>query len=110
MLQKIMLAVVCLFTTGLVLADQKAETKNVTGEVKALSADSIVLTVDSKDWTFIVDNDTNIVADGASHTTRKAEGANKATMITDFIKVKQTVVVDYMEKGGKFTAKEIRVK
>ena len=44
MLQKIMLAVVCLFTTGLVLADQKAETKNVTGEVKSLAADSLVLT------------------------------------------------------------------
>jgi hypothetical protein len=110
MLQKIMLAVLCLFTTGLVLADQKAETKNVTGEVKSLSADSMVVTVDHKDWTFIVDKDTNVVAEGASHTTRKAEGAKETTMITDFIKVKQTVVVDYMEKGGKFTAKEIRVK
>jgi hypothetical protein len=105
-----MLAVLCLFTTVLVLADQKAETKNVTGEVKSLSADSIVLTVDSKDWTFIVDKDTNIVAEGASHTSRKAEGANETTMIADFIKVKETVVVDYTEKAGKFTAKEIRVR
>ena len=110
MLQKIMLAVLCLFTTGLVLADQKTETKNVTGEVKSLSADTMVVTVDQKDWTFIVDKDTNVVAEGASHTTRKAEGAKETTMITDFIKVKQTVVVDYMEKGGKFTAKEIRLK
>jgi hypothetical protein len=105
-----MLAVLCLFTTVLVLADQKAETKNVTGEVKSLSADSIVLTVDSKDWTFIVDKDTNIVAEGASHTSRKAEGAKETTMIADFIKVKETVVVDYTEKAGKFTAKEIRVR
>ena len=110
MLQKIMLAVLCLFTTGLVLADQKTETKNVTGEVKSLSADTMVVTVDQKDWTFIVDKDTNVVAEGASHTTRKAEGAKETTMITDFIKVKQTVVVDYMEKDGKFTAKEIRVR
>jgi hypothetical protein len=110
MLQKIMLAVLCLFTTGLVLADQKAETKHVTGEVKALSADSIVITADHKDWTFIVNKDTNVVAKGASHTMRKAEGAKEATMLTDFIKEKQTVVVDYLEKDGKFTAKEIQVK
>jgi hypothetical protein len=94
----------------LVLADQKAETKNVTGEVKSLSASSIVLTVDDKDWTFIVDKDTNVVAKGASHTARKAEGAKETTMITDFIVVKQTVVVDYLEKDGKLTAKEIRVR
>lgn len=110
MLQKIMLAVLCLFTTGLVLADQKAETKNVTGEVKALSADSMVITVDQKDWTFIVDKDTNVVAKGASHTMRKAEGAHETTKITDFIKLDETVVVDYTEKDGKMTAKEIRVR
>ncbi len=105
-----MLAVLCLLTTGLVLANPKAETKNLTGEVKSLTADSIVLNVDDKDWTFIVDKDTNIVAKGASHTSRKAESANETTMITDFIKVKETVVVDYTEKAGKFTAKEIRVR
>lgn len=105
-----MLAVLCLFTSGLVLADEKTETKNVTGEVKSLSNDSIVVTVDDKDWTFIVDKDTNIVAKGASHTSRKAEGAKESTNITDFIKEKQTVFVDYMEKDGKFTAKEIRVR
>jgi hypothetical protein len=43
--RRITLGVLCLFTTGLVLADQKAETKNVTGEVKSLSADSMVITV-----------------------------------------------------------------
>jgi len=110
MVQKIMLAVLCLFTTGLVLADTKAETKNVTGEVKSLTADSVVLTVDDKDWTFIVDKDTNVVAKGASHTSRKAEGANETTKITDFIKVKEMVVVDYTEKDSKLTAKEIRVR
>ena len=110
MLQKIMLGVLCLFISGLVLADEKAKTKNVTGEVKALSADSMDLTVDHQDWTFIVDKDTNVVAKGASHTTRKAEGAKEPTPITDFIMVKQTVVVDYIEKDGKFTAKEIRVR
>ena len=110
MFQKIMLAVVCLLVSGLVIADPKAETKNVTGEVKSLSADTMVVDVDGKDWTFIVDQDTNVVAKGASHTMRKAEGANKTTMITDFIKVKETVVVDYTDKAGKFTAKEIRVR
>jgi len=110
MLQKIMLAVVCLFTTGLVLADQKAETKKLSGEVKSLTADSIVITVDQKDWTFDVDKDTNVVAKGASHTSRKAEGANETTKITDFIKVKEMVAVDYMDKDGKHIAKEIRVR
>jgi hypothetical protein len=110
MLQKIMLGSLCLLVSGLALADKKAEIKNVTGEVKSLSADSVVLTVDDKDWTFIVDKDTNVVAKGASHTSRKAEGAKETTTITDFIKVKETVVVDYTEKAGKFTATEIRVR
>jgi hypothetical protein len=94
----------------LVLADPKTETKTVSGEVKSLSTGSVVVTVDHKDWTFIVDKDTTVVAKGASHTMRKAEGDKETTTIADFLKEKQTVAVDYVEKDGKFTAKEIRVR
>jgi hypothetical protein len=41
---------------------------------------------------------------------RKAEGDKETTTIADFLKEKQTVAVDYVEKDGKFTAKEIRVR
>ena len=46
----------------------------------------------------------------SSHTSRKAEDANETTKITDFIKVKEMVAVDYMDKDGKHIAKEIRVR
>jgi hypothetical protein len=110
MSKSIITGLLSLLVAGLALAQPKPETKHVTGAVKSIAADSMVVTVDGKDWTFIVDKDTNVVAKGASHTSRKAEGASEATMITDFVKAAQTVTVDYSEMGGKFTAKEVRVK
>ncbi len=41
------------------------ETKNVTGTVKTASDDSLTITVDEKDWTFVVDKDTKVVAKDA---------------------------------------------
>lgn len=110
MLRKIVTGSLFLLLTGLALAQAKPETKHVTGAVKSIAADSMVVTADAKDWTFIIDKDTNVLAKGASHTSRKAEDAKETTMITDFVKVEQTVAVDYQEKGGKLTAIEVRVK
>lgn len=110
MLQKFILGLLCLVVSGSVLAQQKAETKHVTGAVKSISADSMVVTVDGKDWTFIIDKDTSVLAKGASHTTTKAQEAKETTMITDFVKAEQTVAVDYQDKGGKLIATQVRVK
>jgi hypothetical protein len=102
----------CLLVAGLALAQPKTETKtkHVTGAVKSIAAEAMVVTVSGKDWDFVVDENTNVLAKGASHTSRKAEGASEATMITDFVKAGQTVTVDYHEMGGKLIVNEVRVK
>ena len=110
MLRKIVLGLSCLLVAGSALANPKPDTKQVTGKVKSIAADSIVITVDDKDWTFNIDKDINVIAKGASHTSRKAENSKEPTMVTDFVKVDETVAVDYLDKGGKLTATEIRVK
>ncbi len=112
MLRKMILAglVLCFFT-GLVLAQEKAATKEASGTVKAVAAASLTITDDAKkDWTFIIDKETTVTAKGASHKMREAEGAGKATKITDFVMDKQSVGVKYAEKDGKLYAKEVRVK
>jgi hypothetical protein len=112
MLRKIVSAgLMLLFFAGLVLAQAKATTKDASGTVKSVAATSITITDDAKkDWTFIVDKDTTVTAKGASHKMREAEGANKATAITDFVMEKQSVSLKYEEKDGKTYAREIRVK
>ena len=87
-----------------------AQTKEANGTVKSVAAASLTITDAGKDWTFVVDAETSVVAKGASHKMKAAEGANKATAITDFVMAKQSVSVKYAEKDGKMYAKEIRVK
>jgi hypothetical protein len=117
MLPKIIPGLLCLLVAGLALAQATPEEmkqqptpemNHVTGAVKSISADSLVVTADEKDWTFIVDEDTTVVAKGASHTSRRAARTEETTMITDFVKVEQKVAVGYIEKDGKFTAKQVR--
>ena len=112
MLRKIVSAgLMLLFFAGLVLAQEKATTKEASGTVKSVAATSITITDDAKkDWTFVVDKETTVIAKGASHKMREAEGANKATQITDFVMEKQSVSLKYEEKDGKLHAKEVRVK
>jgi hypothetical protein len=102
---------VLLFAAGLALAQEKAATKEASGTVKSVAAKSITITDDAKkDWTFTVNNETTVVAKGASHKMREAEGANKSTAITDFVMEKQSVAIKYEEKDGKNIAKEVRVR
>ncbi len=93
------------------------ETKNVTGTVKTASDDSLTITVDEKDWTFVVDKDTKVVAKGAGTLTKDAEmmGGKDAKMMggktkfTDFVKPKQKVTVSYHETEDKLHAAEVRI-
>ncbi len=82
-----------------------------TGTVKTISVDSITVTDSaSKDWTFTVDKGTTVVAKGASHKMDKLKADGKPTTITEFVSLKNNVVVLYTEKDGKSFAKEVHVK
>jgi hypothetical protein len=100
-------ALAVLFVAGLaVAADMKA-----TGAVKAAATDSLTITDSAaKDWTFVVDKETTVIASGASHKMDKLKADGKPTTITEFVAVKKNVVVTYVEKDGKQVAKEVHVK
>ncbi len=101
-------ALAVLFVAGLAGA---GDTKDASGTVKAVAADSITVTDGAaKDWTFAVDKETTVRAKGASHKMDQLKADGKPTVITEFVSAKQQVVVSYVEKDGKAIAKEVRVK
>jgi hypothetical protein len=101
-------ALAVLFVVGLAAA---GDTKEATGTVKAVAADSITVTDSAaKDWTFVVDKDTSVYARGASHKMDKLKADGKPTTIVEFVAVKKDVTVKYVEKDGKAVAQEVRVK
>ena len=101
-------ALAVLFVAGLAAA---GDTKEATGTVKSVAADSITVTDSAaKDWTFAVDKDTSVRAKGATHKMDKLKADGKPTTITEFVSVKTNVIVTYTEKDGKAVAKEVRVK
>ena len=97
---------------GLALAQEKkgGETKTATGTVKAVSADSLTVVKGTDEWTFTVDKNTRIVAKGATRKTAKAKQAGEALVITDIVKEKQSVTVEYHEINGKRHAAEVRIR
>ncbi|HYN01461.1 MAG TPA: hypothetical protein VE359_03370 [Vicinamibacteria bacterium] len=101
-------ALAVLFVAGLAAA---GDTKEAMGTVKSVTADSITVTDSAaKDWTFVVDKETTVVASGASHKMDKLKGDGKPTVITEFVAAKKPVTVKYAEKDGKMIAKEVQVK
>ena len=98
-----------LLIAGFVFA---GDAKEVTGTVKAVTGGTFVVTDSAaKDWTFLVDSkETLVVAKGGSHKMDKLKADGKPATIGEFISEKQTVVVKYIEKDGKLTAKEVHVK
>ncbi|HSF18178.1 MAG TPA: hypothetical protein VLK65_21770 [Vicinamibacteria bacterium] len=114
MKSKTVLGLVCLLlVAGISFAQQEEEEEilEATGTVKSVAADKLTVTHEGKDMTFIVDNETTVIAKGASHKMREAEGAGKSTTITDFVMEKQTVAIKYIEDdAGKLMAREVRVR
>ena len=102
-------ALAVLFVAGLAAA---GDAKEASGTVKSVAADSITVTDSAaKDWTFAVDSkETLVVAKGGHHKMDKLKADGKPMLISEFMAEKDKVVVQYSEKDGKLTAKEVHVK
>jgi hypothetical protein len=103
-----------LIVLGLVLvspAFAADSTKSAKGTVKSVAADSLTVTDSAgKDWTFVVDTKTKVVATGGSHKTADAKAMGKTPEITDVVKTGASVVIKYHElDGGKMHAASVRV-
>jgi ABC-type Fe3+-hydroxamate transport system substrate-binding protein len=100
-------AVAVLAVATLVLAGETMEAK---GKVKTVSAQSVTVTDEGgKDLQLNATKDTVIVAKGASHKMADLEAMGKPTVITEFVKVDQSVSVKYNEKDGKLYLEELTV-
>jgi Domain of unknown function (DUF5666) len=80
--------------------------KNVTGKVKSATADSLVVTADNKDMTFVVTPETKVEAKGAGTATQAAGG--RITFNT-LVGAGDTVQVTYQEAGAAMRATEVRI-
>jgi hypothetical protein len=85
------------------------KTMSASGTVSAVSADSLTVKTKDADLVLAVDAQTNVQAPGASHKTAAAKADNKATPITDFVKVGDSVSVKYHDMGATKHAASVRV-
>jgi len=81
--------------------------KVANGTVKTVSLSQVTLASQGKDITFAINKDTDVLARGASKTTKAAGGK---TTIADFVHSGDEVSISYLEQGGTMTASEIRVR
>ena len=87
-----------------------AKTMSASGEVTAVSADSLTVKGKTGEWTFNVDKDTKVTASGASHKTDAMKKENKPTAITDFVKVGDQVNVKFHDMGTSKHAASVSVR
>jgi hypothetical protein len=81
--------------------------KIANGTVKSVSLSQLTLASEGKDVTFSVNADTDVLAKGASKTTKAAGGK---TTIADFVHNGDTVSITYLESAGTMTASQVRVR
>jgi hypothetical protein len=87
------------------------ETKEAKGTVKAVAGNSITITDSAaKDWTFGIDKETTVIVSGGRHKMDKLKADGKPVTIDEFVKEKNNVIVNYVEKDGKTIAREVHVK
>jgi hypothetical protein len=79
------------------------------GTVVAVAADSITVKGDGKEMKFAVTPKTKVTGTGASTKTRELKAANKPTVLPEFVKANDQVIVYYTEEGGTATASGVRV-
>jgi hypothetical protein len=88
-------------------AEPHDSAKVANGTVKAVTLSQVTLASDGKDMTFAINRDTDVLARGASKTTKAAGGT---TTIADFVHNGDDVSITYVDKGGTMTASQVRVR
>jgi hypothetical protein len=75
------------------------KTLTAAGVVSAVSADSLTIKAKTTEWTFTVDKATQVKAVGASRKTAALKDEKKPAQITEYVKVGDSVTVNYHETG-----------
>ena len=98
--------------SALAQAGAAADPKKVlsaSGVVSAVTDTSVTVKGKTAEWTFAVDKDTKVVGPGASRKTSELKSEDKPRVISEFIKVGDTVAVKYHDMGDSKHAADIRV-
>ena len=98
--------------SALAQAGAAADPKKVlsaSGVISAVTDTSVTVKGKTAEWTFAVDKDTKLVAPGASRKTSELKSEEKPRVISEFIKVGDTVAVKYHDMGDSKHAADIRV-
>jgi len=80
------------------------KTLSADGVVSAVSADSLTVKGKQAQWTFAVDKDTRVSGSGASRKTAALKNDKKPALITEYVKVGDTVTVKYHDGATKHAA------
>lgn len=89
---------------------QEGKTMNAQGTVSAVAPESITVKPKTGDaMTFMIDKDTSVTAKGATHKSLALKADGKATVLTDFVKMGDTVTVAYHDMGSMKHASRINV-
>jgi hypothetical protein len=91
------------------VADQEPKTMMARGTVAAVSGKSLTVKGAKEEWTFSIDEETDVVGTGASTKTRAKTAVGEKTVITDFVGEGESVTVSYRETGATKRAAEVRV-
>jgi hypothetical protein len=92
-----------------VSAQGAAKTMSATGTVSAVAPDSLTVKGKTDTWTFMIDKDTSVTAKGATHKSLALKQDGKSTVLTDFVKMGDTVTVQYHDMGNMKHAARINV-
>jgi hypothetical protein len=101
----LVLALGVLLVSAPAFAQAKAgKTLNASGSVTAVTADSLTVKGKTAEWTFAVDKDTHVSVAGASKKTAALKDSKAAQVITEFVKVGDSVTVKYHDGATKHAA------
>ncbi len=82
---------------------------SASGVVSAVTDTTVTVKGKTAEWTFAVDKDTKVIGTGASRKTSELKSEDKPRVISEFIKVGDTVAVKYHDMGDSKHAADIRV-
>jgi hypothetical protein len=109
-----LLALVMVLAAGVgvvTVEGQAAKTQTAIGAVKTVSGSTFTVDTGKSALKFTVNEETNILAKGASTKTRAKKAAGQGGLtIADVVHEGDQVVVTYVEAGGNLTASEIEVR
>ena len=112
----LLFAVAALLAASPVFAQDKAAKSSAdkkmtaSGDVLAVSDTSMTVKGKDAEWTFAIDKTTHVSVKGASKTTAAAKDSKLPLVITQYVKVGDSVTVGYHEAGGVKHAADVNVR